>query len=126
MMVSRARSSAEPEVGQVGDDGDVEVERAVVYERHDEGGGVDLADGADQEEGVGADGVAGLEAGDAVRAGLALAVAQHANGDAGDGPAGHLLADVGVQVGSHEAGFGCHRGLLCCLLYSRRRECGRS
>ena len=63
----------EPEVGQVGDDGGVEVEHALVYERHDEGGGVDLGDGADREEGVGADGVARLEAGDAIGTGLALA-----------------------------------------------------
>ena len=105
----------EPEVGQVGDDGSIEVEFALIYERHDQGSGVDLGDGADGEEGVGADRVASLEAGDAVGACLALAITQHADNDAGDGPAGHLLADMGIEVWGYQARFGYHSGLFCRL-----------
>ncbi|HJT59187.1 MAG TPA: hypothetical protein VJ761_21955 [Ktedonobacteraceae bacterium] len=91
----------ELQIGQVGDNRSVEVERALLSQGHDEGRGVDLADGADQEECVGAHRVAGFEARDAVGAGFAFAAVQHANGDAGDSPAGHLLADVRIQVCSY-------------------------
>ena len=106
------------EVSEVGDHRGVKVERALVYKRHDEGGGVDLSDGADREEGVGAGWVASLEAGDAVGADFALSIAQHTNGDTGDSPAGHLHSDVGVQIGGDEAGFGWH----CCPFPQAARE----
>ena len=89
----------EPQIRQVGGNGSIEIEFALVYECHDQSGGVDLRDGADGEEGVGADRVASLEAGDAVGACLALAIAEQADNDAGDGPAGHLLTDMGIEVG---------------------------
>ena len=115
MIVSRARTSASREVRQVGGNGSIEIESALVYECHDQSGGVDLRDGADGEEGVGADRVASLEAGDAVGACLALAIAEHADNDAGDGPAGHLLTDMGIEVWGYQARFGYHSGLFCRL-----------
>jgi hypothetical protein len=105
----------EPEVGQISDDGSVEIECAVIYKCHDQSGSVDLRDGADGEEGVGADWIASLETGDAVCACLALVITEQADHDAGDGPVGHLLTDMGVEVWGYQARFGYHSGLFCRL-----------
>ena len=105
----------ELEVGQVDSDGSIEIESALVYECHDQSGGVDLRDGADGEEGVGADRVVSLEAGDAVYACLAFAITEHADNGARDSPAGHLFTDMGIEVWGYQARFGYHAGLFCRL-----------
>ena len=65
---------ADVEVGKVAAHRLVEVDEALVGEHQHQGGGVELADGAREEQGVGGDGRAGADA-------------EHAGGDFGDGVA---------------------------------------
>jgi hypothetical protein len=103
----------EPEVGEVGADGGVEVEPAGLDEAHGGGGEDGLGDGAGQEEGVGGDGQGVLDAGDAEAGEVLAAVVDQAEGGAGDAVAVQGLAggadDAGeVRVGGGSSGRGGH------------------
>ncbi len=88
----------EAEIGNVVHHRRIEVEQALFHQPHHQCGGVHLGDGADEEEIVLAHGIAGIGIGESGHANGALAIANHAAGEADGIPAGGFSLHGGSEI----------------------------